>query len=517
MPVKVSGPRVVLFGAFGMLRRLCVIVLLGVIVAGALTAWHAVRSERTTHSRNPPAAGAAHDLAAARPRTIIFILVDTLRADRLGAYGHARGLSPTLDALAADGIVFDRAIAPAPWTQPSIASLFCSYYPSVHKVLKYGKESTPNKEEVHYVSILADTFRTLAECLRDAGYVTAGFVANPFLLREYGFAQGFDHYDTSFAKNTAPGSVVNDAVVEWLERDTERREPVFLYLHYMDVHGPYNARPELLDNLLDGVERNAARRRLSPRQMATMDKYLRKLPKDCPDPERHERLWNYLEYWEARYEAGIREFDVYLGDLQSRLSAMGLWDEAYVIITADHGEELCEHGLWGHGWSTFHAELHVPLILRWPGRLTPGRRVGGNVRLIDIMPTLLEQLGLAPAEGSQGASLVPLIAGRPRDVPLPAFAEGVKARPHQRAVYLDQWKLIADIRTGAARFFDVAIDPLETKDLSTQRPQQRARLVRVLREQVQLNEQQARDVDAGQAPLSAEQIERLKSLGYVGD
>ena len=271
---------------------------------------------------------------------IIFILIDALRADHLGAYGHPGGHSPTLDALADESVVFDLAIAQAPWTQPSMASLFCSYYPSVHKVTDYGGTFDSIHKEGPKVAILNESFVTMPEVLQAAGYSTGAFVANPFILAEFGFAQGFDHFDASFAKNTTPGSVVNDAAIAWLCK-READKPFFCFLHYMDVHGPYNAGPEFLDPILDKVEELPNKRKLSEAEINKLD-YLKQLPNVYTNRNRHEELGDYQEYWAARYDAGIREVDFHISQLRAKLKEIGLWQDVYLIVTADHGEALAE-------------------------------------------------------------------------------------------------------------------------------------------------------------------------------
>lgn len=451
---------------------------------------------------------------------IVFMMIDTLRADYLGAYGNHRQSTPTLDSIATEGVTFERAIAPAPWTQPSIASLFCSVYPGVHQVLDYRQALNSTFKGEPKVAVFSDRFDTLAESLKARGYATAGFVANPYILPEYGFAQGFDHFDTTFAKNTTPGGVVNAAALAWLsQRDAD--PPFFLYLHYMDVHGPYDAGPEFLEPLLERIESAVGgpnKQRLTDAQFKRLG-YLRKPPKGAADLERHTRLFRYREYWAARYEAGIRQMDHYIAELRAGLQELGLWDQAYVVVVADHGEALCEHGLWEHGWSVHHTDLHVPLILRWPGVLPPGKRVRHTVQLIDLMPTLLEQLRLPEVGGMQGRSLAPYIAGRPPSAPTVAFAEGVKLGPEQKAVHLGAWKLMITYPKGERKpfrkLYNLGTDPLEQKELSAQHPAQADALTELLNQQVNENARLAAGVSVDHAPLSPEQIERLRSLGYL--
>ena len=460
-----------------------------------------------TTGKNAPAEKQATTTQPEAPLpSIVFMMVDALRADSLGVYGNTRGLTPSIDAVAARGVTFDRVIAQAPWTQPSVASLFVSRYPGVHGITEYRKGKRAK------TVLLDDSFQTLAESLHERGYATAAFVANPWLRGKAGFAQGFEHFDAKFAKNTTPGSVINDALIAWLKRRDPAR-PFFVYLHYMDVHGPYDAGPEFLDVLLEAVDRLPTRQRLTKEALDAQPEYLRTTPQGRANAQRHKRLKKYREYWVARYEAGVRELDHHLADLRARLRKMGLWDQAYVIITADHGEALCEHHLWDHGHSAHHTDLHVPLILYQPGVLPAGKRVRDTVRLIDVMPTILEQLHLPVPPGMQGVSLCAHLTGQPLK-PVPALAEAVKSEPEQRALYLGDWKLMT-FEDETCRLYDLATDPLEQRDLAEQNAQRVRVLLEMLDEQVELNARLAEGVELEHTPLTPEQLERLRSLGYT--
>jgi len=445
---------------------------------------------------------------------IIFVLVDALRADKVGRYGRVPSITPTIDAVADEGVVFERPIAQAPWTLPSMASLFSAYNPTVHQVFHFPDETAESGSKV---AILSEKFETLAELLQKAGYTTAAFVANPWMVRKYGFAQGFDHFDASLANPTdlKPGKDLNELALSWL-RKRDPSEPLFLYLHYMDVHEPYDAGPEFVDDLLDLVERDPRKTLVTPTSRHRLGS-LNKLPKHCPNPEKHRRLTRFREYWAARYEAGVREFDHHFASLRASLGELGLWDDAYVIVTADHGEALGEHELWSHGYSAHHTDLHVPLILRWPGELPSGLWVSGNVRLIDLMPTLLDQLSIEIPPGIQGESLVPLLNGVPLRERPAAMAEGVKYAPYQQALYYKESKLILTLDNGRRQLYNIYEDPFEQLDLAQEMPEQLDLLGQILEKQADANGQLALGHFAPQQDVSPEELERLKTLGYIGD
>jgi arylsulfatase len=444
---------------------------------------------------------------------IIFILVDTLRADRLGCYGHSGELSPMMDALAREGVLFEQAIATSPWTLPSVASYFCGYYPTVHKVTRYAQALDASLVPRGQVRLFGEQFTTLAEALQANGYRAAGFSANPFIVPKYGFAQGFDYFDASFAANDTPGDVVNAAALRWLaERDASR--PFFLYLHYMDVHDPYTASDTYVGPLVDAVERMPDKRRLSRAEAERHRRFFSKSGIAYGNSPQHRRLFQYAEYWQARYEAGILQVNHYLDELRAKLEEMGLWQDAYVILTADHGESLGEHELWAHGLSAHQDQLHVPLILRWPGKLPAGKRIPQTVRLFDIMPTLLEQLQIPPVGDLQAKSLVDLIRGQ-TDRSLLAFAEAVKRKPGQKALVLNEWKLLAHTDEGRYELYNLDDDPTEQRDLAGQSPERVAGLRRLLEEQMTENHARSEGVEVQHADVTEEELRRFRALGYL--
>lgn len=454
--------------------------------------------------------------ASTPPRpNIVFILIDTLRADRLGAYGDPRNLSPTMDELAREGVLFEMAISVAPWTLPSMASMFSGVNPTVHKAIDYELIESLRARRTPRVSMFPDTFETLAESLQAAGYQTAAFSANPFIQPEYGFAQGFDHFDGSFAANTTAGSVVNDAAFRWLQGQRDPGRPFFLYLHYMDTHDPFRAAPERLNPLIEAVERKPDKRKLTPQEQKNHRNYFAKSGLAFRDSMRHLALFEFADYWQARYDAGVAEVDVHIAALRDRLREMKLWDDSYVILTADHGESLGEHRIWAHGLSAHQDQAHIPLILRWPGAIPPAARVPDTVRSIDIAPTILEQLRLPPLRVCQGRSLVKLLRGPAQGDRL-ALIEGVKHQRTLRAIVHGRWKLIFALEKNELQLFDLSRDPSEQNDVSSSYPERVADLRRKLDAIAEENELLARDVVAQSADVSAEKLRQFGNVGYIG-
>ena len=462
-------------------------------------------------------AGESHSLEAGdvpRPN-ILLIVVDALRADRLGCYGHNRALSPTMDTIAAEGVVFDQAVAPAPWTQPSVAALFTGMHPgAILPVEEFRLSFDSVRRGAEPIRVLDDRYTTLAAALRAQGYSTAAIVTNPFVDRDFGFAQGFEHFDAVLSTAT-PGNEVNYAGCTWLEqRDPEK--PFFLLLYYMDVHGPYDAKPEFLEPLLDSIEQEPVLHRLTPNQVAQLDpRYLYKLPKVYVNEARHLRLMPFREYWVARYEAGVAELDHHLVDLRERLTRMELWDDLAVVVTADHGEALGENTTFAHGLSVHHVELHIPLIMRWPRALPAGRHVSDTVRLLDVMPTILDQLDMPPVAGVHGTSLLPYITGDVLAEPPVLIVEGLKVPARQVAFYRGDWKLVRLFDPPAQALYHFSQDPFERRNLARQYPQMLELLVGLETEQRNENDWLAADAQRERIELDQERLRQLRSLGYL--
>jgi len=438
------------------------------------------------------------------PPPIIFVMVDTLRADYLGTYGFAGDVSPHIDALAAEGVVFDRCFAQSPWTKPSIATVHTGLYPEVHKVFTEGGKFLARGTTTIETDALSEDAVTLAEVLRSRGYATAAFVANPWVRASHGFAQGFDVYDSDGADNEMPGAEMVDRSIEWLG-ERKSGEPFFLYIHLMDVHGPYTA-PQAHYDALAGSSAAAPVHRLSEDHYQRIPPYLR-MPAWARQQESRE-----VAVWRQRYAAGVRWMDASVGTLFAALRERGLLDAALVIVTSDHGEALYEHRGWDHGYTAYEHQIHVPLVLRFPGGAHGGRRVGDVVGLVDVMPTLLAVAGAELPPGVQGRDLTPVLSGQKgSDV---MFTEAIKWRPGQRVVRTAEHKLIIDRNTDELTLYDLQADPAESRDVATEDPETVDRL------RAQLVAHEAANAAHGglsgrAAEVPADVAERLRALGYL--
>ena len=325
----------------------------------------------------------------------MLISVDTLRADRLGAWGHAAHVSPFLDSLAEQGVVFEQTVAQSPWTAPSHAAMLTSTWPSVLGFA--GAYMGPEAQGFVHADAIS-----LAEVLRDAGWRTQAVTAGGFVAARFGFDQGFEAY----GERDATLSAAIAQALTWLDaRDGD--EPFFLFLHTYDVkrYRAGSAQRELLES------RHGIRLRdRHPLAALLQINDVQALPEITPA---------FRAFVADLYDAAITRADTELSRLWQELERRDLAAATLFVVTSDHGEEFWEHGSSGHGYSLHDENVRVPLILRHPS-LEP-QRIAAQVRLVDLAPTLVDLLGLAVPQAWSGVSLVPWIEGTGED--LPAFSE----------------------------------------------------------------------------------------------
>jgi choline-sulfatase len=397
---------------------------------------------------------------------VLLVTLDTTRADRLGCYGFRLARTPHIDRLAAEGVRCTSAAAVSPITLPSHASIFTGLYPPAHGVRDNGAYA------------LGDEAVTLAERLRDAGYRTQAFVSALVLNRRYNLTQGFDGYDddlwsedepTLFMIRDRPAQRTAERAVAWLERwhREEPERPFFLWVHFFDPHHPWRVEgPELL-------------RAASP------------------------------------YDAEITVADRGVGSILEALERLGVLDETLVVLTADHGESLGEHGEQTHGVFVYESTIHIPLLLRYPPLLPAGRAYEGPVSQVDILPTVLGALGLPGARETQGYDLMPALRGKAPPVGSTLYFEsllsevgfgmaplyGVRQGGHK-------W-----IRAPRPELYALKSDPRERNNLYPAQRELGARLDHELQEI--LDESAARSVAVQSNPMDSETEEMLMALGYL--
>jgi arylsulfatase A-like enzyme/Tfp pilus assembly protein PilF len=399
------------------------------------------------------------------PRHLLLVTLDTLRADRVGAYGYAPAQTPQLDSLARRGLRFEQATTVVPLTLPAHSSLLTGTFPAWHGVRDNGG------------FYLGEDQVTLAERLGESGFRTGGFVGAFVLDRRWGIAQGFerffDDFDLDKFKDSPgmdaiqrPGSEVVDQALAWLAEDRER--PFFAWVHLYDPHTPYAA----------------------------------------PEPYRS----RFPATLSGAYDAEIAATDAQLGRLLAALESDGRLRETLVVVAGDHGEMLGEHGEQTHGFFIYDAAVRIPLIMAGPG--LPARAVADQVRIVDVMPTVLELLGVSGPPAVQGTSLLPLARGE--RLSLIAHSESWYPRYHYG------WSELNSIQDGRLKYiraprpelYDLRGDPQEKTDLSGEDAERLRSFDAALDQFLARTTNEA--APKGPQAVDSETEERLAALGYVG-
>jgi len=363
---------------------------------------------------------------AANPLVVVY-LVDALRADHTGPYGYSRKTTPALDAFARDAVVFEQAVTQAPWTKPAVASLMTSLPPTRHRVIRRFDG-------------LSDRFVTLAELLAESGWATGAVVTNALVYaHQGGFDQGFDgfaglHNRKGQRTRQVRAARVVDAALSWI--DARRGRPTFLYVHTMDPHWPYRPPPPF-----DGMFAEA--QGWPPHEVET------------PEQERRRSIDQY----DGEIAYGDQEFGRFLQQLRAR----ELYDRALIVFLADHGEELFDHGGWGHGSTLYDELIRIPLLVKFPGGRYRGRRVGAQVQMIDLAPTILEATGGPVAPSFVGRPLQRVLDGDTRAIP--AFVSTQHWGVTLAGLRTEKDKYIRRFSPAAEEaLFDLLQDPAERAD-----------------------------------------------------
>jgi arylsulfatase A-like enzyme len=396
---------------------------------------------------------------------VIVYLVDTLRADHTGVYGYARRTTPELDAFARDAVVYDQAIVHASWTKPSVASILTSRLPGQHGAVQLRDG-------------LSSSNVTIAERLDERGWATGAVVANSVIYgAESRFDRGFDlfaglHGDDDRRSKLVGADVVVDSALAFLR--SRRGLATFLYVHTMDPHVPY-APPPPFDRMF------------AP--FPTGDHPARDPRTDYKEPLDRERM---VGQYDGDIAFGDREFGRFVRELE----AAGLYDDALVVFLSDHGEEFLDHGLWLHGRSLFDELIRVPLVVKYPGRRGAGTRVAEQVQGLDVVPTVLEAMGM-PLPSDLGGRPLPRTAG---SAPRPALAEISHRGFVAHGVRTEEDKYVRRFSPDDDElYFDLRRDPGEKTNVAPRRPER----VRLLKAQA----------EAGMAPNPFRYVVRAAGAG----
>jgi arylsulfatase A-like enzyme/Flp pilus assembly protein TadD len=397
------------------------------------------------------------------PINIVLITIDTLRADHLHCYGNKIIQTPNIDSLAKNGVLFERAVTQAPLTQPSHASIFTGKNPNVHGVRDTGG------------FVLRPSSVTMATILHNQGWDTAGFIGSTVLKSSFGFNQGFAIYDDQMPRSnkeagyaraaSRPAKVVVDHAIAWLK--TRSTQPFFVWLHFYDPHEPYNP-PE---------------------------QFRRKYPGDL-------------------YDGEIAFTDQQLGRFLDAVKKKSPVDKTMIVVLADHGEGLGQHGEYNHGIFLYDSTIRIPWIMAGPG-VPAGVRVEQQAREIDVLPTILALLGEKPSNAIQGTSMVPAFSGKP--VPaIYSYEETLFPKINLgwsplRGVHTAHWMYV---RAPKPELYDLDQDPGELKNVIGAHPREYRELDAQLKKLSDIGGAGSETVAGSQ--MDQQTVEQLRSLGYVG-
>jgi len=435
---------------------------------------------------------------------VVLVLNDAMRRDRAGVYG-GQAQTPTFDRFARENLLFAAAFTQAPWTLPSVATLFTSLYPSQHGVdLEPG-----SKREAR---ALSDSLTTMAEVFRAAGYRTAAFVSNPWMGRRFGFAQGYDTYADS-SSWSRDGVRLSEEALAWL-RQQPPDAPFFLYLHYVDSHRPYPALT--LEELRANADRiRADRRPVSDALRQELDQLISIEDGGLTGSLVERRI----ALVELAYEKGISSFDRAFATFLAGFEQIPAARDAAIIVTSDHGEALYERGYGNHGQGLHDDELAIPLAARLPGVSASTHPISCQVGLIDVLPTLCDYLSLECPKVMFGRSWLRSGSG-----PRWLVSEGVGAQPRHRAIRNRAWKLMWEpdqppdgVRSNPYRLYHVAVDPGEREDLADSTLPEARRALERLEPVLHGAVPAFAGASASVAPIDPALEERLRGLGYLED
>ncbi len=428
---------------------------------------------------------------------IVIVTIDTLRADHLGCYGYRKPTSPRIDQIGSRAIFFEKALSQTPQTLPSHTSIFTGMHPRTHK-------------SITHESVVDENLNTLAEILKHKGYRTAAFVSSHVLDSRLNLDQGFDLYwELHKAKEDRERQLgqeqeidfTTDAVLNWLR--SKAREPFMLWVHWFHPHRPYNPPPEYRKRFTgENRYRNI-----------TESDFLTKVWR-----EKIELPQSDVDYIIGCYDGEVAFSDKQIGRLLDELSSRGLLKNTIIVITSDHGEILYEHEYYfGHDIALYDQCLWIPLIILGPGILSQPKRIPDVVESIDIMPTLLDLVGIEKPKEIEGRSLLPLIEkGSPSQVEYffsETFPFPEKGLPHH-AVRTASHKLIWRETEGqiVKEFYDLIEDPGEKTNRFSSEDRLAAQLDSVLTSWISKGGLRPAPIPTA---LEAGRYKILKSLGYL--
>jgi arylsulfatase A-like enzyme len=440
-------------------------------------------------------------------KNTILIVIDTVRADKLGCYGNSSGMTPNIDDFAAKSVIFENAFSQASWTLPSMASVLTSKYPQRHGAGGY----------LGAFQILSEDNVSVAEVYQGKGYATAAVVNVFFLSEKFGLVQGFETVDIHLPESnvdTRRAEQTTNAALKWIDENQGKPffllvhyfDPFFLLVHYFDPHLVYDPPQPFREKFAD------------PQDAHTTD-YLFGTIRDMIELRKNQtapslRITKRLE---KLHNGEIAYADFHIGRLFKEIEFRGLDKNTVFIITSDHGEEFLEHGGFEHGHTLYDELLHVPLIVYDPDvcgeEANSLGKVNTTVRLIDIAPTICELAGIESDPSFTGRSLVPLMKGVIESDRLVISQGNMWGAFGAKAFRKDNLKIIRQSSDPQIQLFDVIKDPEEKQNLAEKMPEQ----VKMITADLELIMKAVLpQVERRLSPkLSDEEIKRLRSLGYI--
>jgi arylsulfatase A-like enzyme len=448
-----------------------------------------------------------------KKKNIILISIDTLRADHLGSYGYSRNTSPNIDRLSSDSLQFNNAFSPSSWTLPAHMSLLTALNPSHHKVLLKKDKLNPS-----YV--------TLAEILRENGYITGAFTGGGFVDSSYGFSKGFDFYKEANVGQSNLAEMLYHNSFEWIKENQNKR--FFLFLHTYQPHDPYSSPPPFNKTFLREEDRW---------ERLSMTQYMEGIKGLYKEPKKGERE-NIIDL----YDGEIRYTDeTFIRPLMEGLKELNLYDQSLIILTSDHGEEFHDHGAWTHGYTLFNEMIQIPLLIKLPESRSAGEKMETYIRLIDIVPTILEELRIGVSKYHfDGKSLFPVIGNK--EIENRTFIGELYSdekfqssifpmNDHLRTATVNRgpYKLVVSVHsrrfdyfftpqpphreTIEVALFDIEKDPHEQANIAPKHPELVQELLKEIRSYYKKkNKQMDRPEDFR---LDQDLTEKLRALGYI--
>lgn len=411
-----------------------------------------------------------------KPQYVIVILMDAVRPDHLSCYGYERQTSPRIDAIAEAGVLFEDAVAQAPWTLPSVATIESSTFPSQHGAHRVGgRNIAMENQQVTFVEILArEGFKTCA--------LSTAKIFVPGLGLSQGFNESYIVGRNPVVLEKVAAAELTDAAVTWMRQ--HKGDRCFLFIHHYDTHYPYKASEDCTGRFNPGYEGpyrtrfgDSSLRILKSARAGRLNEAVDLTPAD-------------VEQIKTLYDCEIIRTDKAIGRFVDSLEAWGCLEKSMIIISADHGEEFLERGSLDHGQTIYEESIRVPLVVHCPRVGAAATRIGHQVGLIDLGPTILETLGIEIPATFEGRSFLDLMTGgpappqhelRPCGLPVSCLvSEAIAHRPEKKAIRCPPWKLVYDPFFGATELYNLVEDPAETSNLIDRETETAANLTAIL-------------------------------------